>query len=197
VGGIEGVGDLVEGQPVGQADRRVLGDVQRAQVLHQHVGDAGFVDELALVGRDDLVVSRRDHGVVHAGDGIAVGVELGHEVGAHHLLGQGGGGATDGLFQAGEEVEQRGQAEQGGAVGVGRDADQGVDLRRALGVVPEVVPRHHAPLGVPDEIDLGRAGGRQHLVDVLPQLGGGFLHRAERAEERHAGQHAVVEGETQ
>lgn len=79
MGGVEGVGHLVEGDPVEQSDGHVLGEIERAQVLQQDVVDAGSAEELAPVRRDDLVVLGGEDGVLDAGDGVAAFVEFGEE----------------------------------------------------------------------------------------------------------------------
>ena len=77
-----------------------------------------------------------------------------------------------------------------------READQRVDLRRAAEVL-QVVARHHPALGVPDDVDLGGAGGAEHRSTKLDSCCGGVLNRARAidAEGAAAVVGAVVERE--
>src|SRR5207302_1525207 len=97
------------------------------------------------------------------------------------------------LGGAGEVRQQLGQAVQGGAVVVGGDADEGVDLGGAAEEL-QVVARHHAALAVPDQVHLVGAGDGEHLVDLGGQLPCGVRDRSEAVEDGHAGQLPVVEG---
>lgn len=74
------------------------------------------------------------------------------------------------------------------------DADEGVDLVGAAEEL-QVVVRHHAALGVADEVGLRGSGGVEDLVDEHVELFRGLVDGAEAVEERHAGEPAVVEGE--
>ena len=96
------------------------------------------------------------------------------------------------VLDAGEVRQQPGQAEQGGAVVVGREADQGVHLLGAAEEL-EVVAGHHAALRVAHEVGLGGARRGEHLVDEAVELLGRLVDRAQAVEERHAGQLAVVQ----
>ncbi|CAL2061762.1 protein of unknown function [Streptomyces murinus] len=191
---IEGVGDLVEDDAVAQADQHMLGEVQRAQVLEQDVAHVGAAEVLAAPGGGHLVVLGRDDRVVHPGHGVAARVELGEEGGAGYLVGEAGGGGLDQVGGAGEVRQQVGQAADGGSVVVGGDADERVDLGRAAEEL-QVVAGHHAALGVPDQVDLGGAGGGAHLVHEGGELRGRLVDGAEPVEDGDAGELAVVQGE--
>ncbi len=76
----------------------------------------------------------------------------------------------------------------------GGDTDERVDLVGAAEEL-QVVVRHHAALGVADEVRLRGSGGVEHLVDERVELLGGLVDGAEPVEERHPRELAVVEGE--
>ncbi len=165
-----------------------------SSLLDEDVGDVRAGQELGAVRGDDLVVLGRDDVVADARHGVAALVELGDEGRAGDLVGEAGGRGADDVLGAGEVRQELGEAEQGGAVVVGGDADEGVHL---LGPAEELeVPAgHHAALRVPDEVGLGGAGGGEDAVDVGVELSGGRGDGAEPVEEGDARQLAVVEGE--
>ena len=93
-----------------------------------------------------------------------------------------------------ERPDQRGQPVQRGAVVARRERDQPVHEGGAAEEL-QVVPRHHAALRVTHQVDLGRAGRREHPGHERGQLArrGGDVPGA--LDDRRRRAPAVVEGE--
>lgn len=177
----------------------LLADPLDQDVAHLRAGTGG--QEGVAVRGGELVVPGDDHGVVDAGLGVPVLVELPVHLGADHLVRE---RLTDDGGHGRVETELRRQRADAGDVSAVVGRSQGDKLAhlvplRVSGVRAALEPqipagRRTAALGVPDDVDLAGAGGLQDAVDVARDLPGRSRDGAGGLE-RTAGRPAVVGGE--
>ncbi len=155
-----------------------------AVVLQRDVRDVGSGEEAARVRADELVVAGGDVRVDHPRcrrprlDRVHVG-RADEELAAGRT--RTGGRVGRAREQAFERGHERADAVQRRAVLDPRDPDVPGDLRRTTEVL-DVVVGHRGALGVPHDVDLVRAGSREHLVDEGGELRRALLHRGQPAE---------------